>query len=127
MTLPGLAYLVFKYCTYVETDLHKSYHFDCFLFSLAVFVMLTNQIHKWSHTYFGAPWWVEKLQNWHIILPKKHHRIHHVSPHETYFCITTGWLNYPLELIRFWQVAEQIIEKITGIAPRSDDLKWTKT
>lgn len=127
MTLPALVYLVFKYATYEQCDLDNSYHRDCFMFALAFFVMLTNQIHKWSHMYFGAPWWVDRLQDWHIILPKRHHRIHHVAPHETYFCITTGWLNYPLEIISFWPIVEQIIEKLTGISPRSDDLKWTKS
>ena len=124
LTLPALFSLFYRYLTLDQEAIEASYGTDCFIFSLAVFVTLTNQIHKWSHTYFGLPLWVQKLQDWHIILPRKHHRIHHVSPHETYFCITTGWLNYPLELIKFWPCLECIIEKITGAKPRSDDFKW---
>nr|KAG5702887.1 hypothetical protein BaRGS_019106 [Batillaria attramentaria] len=82
--------------------------------------------HKWSHTYFGLPWYITGLQDLHIILPRKHHRIHHVAPHETYYCITTGWLNYPLEAIRFWPRLEAVIESLTGSKPRSDDLMWAK-
>ena len=126
LTLPGLSYLVLRYLTSNQQTIEESFTTDCFVFSLAVFVTLTNQIHKWSHMYFGLPWWVEKLQDWHIILPRKHHRIHHVSPHETYFCITTGWLNYPLEVIHFWPCLEWIIEKTTGAKPRCDDLQWAE-
>lgn len=125
-TLPVLCHIVYKCCFHDQQTLEESYPTDCFLFILVVFVTLTNQIHKWSHTYFGLPLWVQKLQDWHIILPRKHHRIHHVMPHETYFCITTGWLNYPLELIGFWPCLEWIIETTTGAKPRDDDLKWSK-
>lgn len=84
------------------------------------------QIHKWSHTYFGIPYWVTLLQDFHIILPRRHHRIHHVAPHETYFCITTGWLNYPLEKLCFWPTLERIIESVFSCKPRTDDLKWAQ-
>jgi len=95
-----------------------------FLFVFGLFITFTNQIHKWSHTYSGLPRLVTFLQDCHFILPRKHHRIHHVAPHETYFCITTGWLNYPLEKLHFWASVEWLIERLTGVGPRTDDLKW---
>ncbi|KAJ8041346.1 hypothetical protein HOLleu_12141 [Holothuria leucospilota] len=109
-----------------ESSIQKTYSLQSFFFLLAIFVTMTNQIHKWSHTYFGLPRWVTLLQDCHIILPRKHHRVHHVAPHETYFCITTGWLNYPMEKYAFWTRLEAWIEHFTGYKPRVDDLKWAK-
>ncbi|XP_011429163.2 plasmanylethanolamine desaturase 1 [Magallana gigas] len=126
VTVPFLAHMAYKFVSLSPEEINKTYNWECFVFLLAIFVSLTNQFHKWSHTYFGLPKWITFLQDMHIILPKKHHRIHHVAPHETYFCITTGWLNYPLEKIGFWTFLEDVIERTTGNKPRDDDFKWAQ-
>ncbi|POI34200.1 hypothetical protein CIB84_002047 [Bambusicola thoracicus] len=37
-----------------------------------------------------------------------------------------GWLNYPLEKIRFWRCLESMIQGLTGEKPRADDMKWAQ-
>ena len=121
---PVAAYCVWKFYNLDAEVLAQHYRSDLSLCSLAIFLVLTNQIHKWSHMYYGLPKWVEVLQSCHLILPRKHHRVHHVAPHETYFCITTGWLNWPLEKIGFFTTLEWLIESLTGVPPRMDDQRW---
>lgn len=87
----------------------------CFLsfFTTLVWgVFLTNQIHKWSHTE-SCPALVRKLQDWHLILPPPHHDVHHTPPFDTYYCITTGWLNAPLHWVRFFPRLEAFLRWVT--------------
>jgi len=106
----------------------SDYFYDSFLISLCIFVSFTNEFHKWSHAYgkdaYGPV--VTNLQKMNVILPREHHRIHHVRPHHEYYCITTGWLDKPLEAIKFWRRLEALITSVTGAIPRDDDMKWTK-
>ncbi|GBP64121.1 Transmembrane protein 189 [Eumeta japonica] len=126
ITIPVLARIVWQLATYDDDTVRDRFHWIAYWYLCCIFVAMTNQIHKWSHTYFGLPTWVVWLQDCHVVLPRRHHRIHHVAPHETYFCITTGWLNWPLEKLRFWPALEALIEALTGCKPRADDLKWAQ-
>ncbi|OAF66001.1 hypothetical protein A3Q56_06272 [Intoshia linei] len=108
--------------------LFKQSNVHIFISFLSIYLAITNQIHKWSHTYpeTSIPFIVRQLQDYRIILSREGHKIHHVSPHDTYYCITTGWLNYPLEVSQFWDKMEIIVNKISGAKPREDDMAWAK-
>jgi plasmanylethanolamine desaturase len=92
-----------------------------FWLSLCLGVFGTNQFHKWAHADEVSPV-VDRLQRMHLILPKVHHSVHHSHPYEHHYCITTGWLNEPLRAIRFFRAVEWVIQKVTGVVPRKDDL-----
>lgn len=42
------------------------------------------------------------------------------------YLVTTGWLNWPLEMLKFWPWLESIVEKYSGAKPRSDDFAWAQ-
>jgi ubiquitin-conjugating enzyme E2 variant len=62
------------------------------------------------------------LQKLHLVLPPGHHQIHHTAPFDTYYCITTGWLNWPLAKIGFYRHMERLITALFGLIPRKDDI-----
>lgn len=65
------------------------------------------------------------LQDWELILSRRNHQIHHHTPFDQHYCITTGWMNPILSSIGFWKRIENSIQRITGYAPREDDAFWT--
>lgn len=89
-----------------------------YLFLVCLLIALTNQFHKWAHAYHKLPRIILILQKLHIILPRAHHHLHHIKPNNKFYCITSGWLNYPLERIGFWNRLENLIFKTTGVSPR---------
>ncbi|MCP3164410.1 plasmanylethanolamine desaturase [Myxococcus qinghaiensis] len=92
-----------------------------FLGAMIFWVMATNQFHKWSHM-DSPPALIGFLQRVHLILPPAHHRIHHTAPFNKYYCITVGWLNWPLNLVHFFPLAERLVTRVTGLVPREDDI-----
>jgi hypothetical protein len=75
---------------------------------LALFIVATNQFHKWAHT-DRPPRFVVMLQRLGLILAPDHHDIHHALPHDRHYCITVGWMNPLLNRIGFFRGAESLI------------------
>lgn len=92
-----------------------------FLGSLILWVFATNQFHKWAHL-ASPPFWISWLQRLHLILPPEHHAIHHSPPFARYYCITVGWMNWPLTKIQFFPMMERLISALSGAIPRQDDI-----
>jgi len=75
-------------------------------FSLAI--IGTNQFHRWAHSE-ARPAWVRWLQRHRVILSVEHHAVHHTSPFATHYCITTGWMNRPLEWLGLFARIERLL------------------
>ena len=97
--------------------------FLLFALALSFGVFLTNQFHKWAHLpQQKAARLIRWLQSSWVILPPKHHAIHHKAPFAKYYCITVGWLNPILTRLKFYRAAEYCITKLTRAIPRKNDL-----
>lgn len=88
-------------------------------FGLVITSALANQLHYWSHTR-DVPPIVKSLQCRGVILSRAEHARHHRAPHTHGYCISTGWLNRPLDAIGFWRTLETWVSALTGAQPRRD-------
>lgn len=76
-----------------------------------LFLILTNQFHKWAHLP-QKPALILWMQQKGLILESQHHQIHHTVPYDRYYCITTGWLNPLLYKLKFFPRAEAVLAKL---------------
>lgn len=112
VTVPPLALVWF----FVDIDdTRGGYLFGAFWLFFSIAIFLTNQFHKYAHL-DEVPSWVAWLQSHHLVLSKEHHDVHHVSPFDTYYCITVGWWNPFLERIRFFERTEKAIRRLPWVS-----------
>jgi ubiquitin-conjugating enzyme E2 variant len=82
-------------------------------------IFLTNQFHSWAHLK-RPPRVIRALQRSGLILAPEHHQRHHTPPFNTYYCITTGWMNPLLARTRFferiYEPLRRVIEPVFGVA-----------
>jgi len=121
LTVPALVILSF---INIGERNNRDLFIVCFVTTLAFWVALTNQIHKWAHMLKPSKAIVH-LQDLRIILSRRDHQVHHHTPFDRYYCITTGWLNPLLGSIGFWKRIENTVTWATGEIPRKDDAFWT--
>jgi hypothetical protein len=77
------------YATFAATASTFGVAFTAFF---AMWTVLTNQFHKWSHQLHPPPL-ARLLQRCHIVLSRDHHAGHHHPPFDTRYCITSGAMN----------------------------------
>jgi ubiquitin-conjugating enzyme E2 variant len=93
---------------------------SAFFLSLVGTSAITNQLHYWAHDP-RPPGIIRRLQSHGLILSPIEHVEHHRAPHTHGYCISTGWLNRPLDAIRFWRAMEWGLTLLTGAQPRKDE------
>jgi hypothetical protein len=78
---------------------------------LGVATFFTNQIHRWSHL-DNPPWYAVLFQRLGLFMTPEHHQVHHTAPYDTYYCITTGWLNPVFDKTRFFVHLERLVRAV---------------
>jgi len=86
-------------------------------FGLAIFA--TNQFHKWAHM-AEPPCAARALRKWSLILTPEHHELHHATPFDRHYCITTGWWNPILERVGFFEYIEARLSSVRLFCANQD-------
>jgi ubiquitin-conjugating enzyme E2 variant len=64
-------------------------------------------------------------QRLHLVCPPAHHWVHH-RQQTIHYCVVNGWANYLCDGFYLWRGLERVIQAVTGIVPRADDLEWQR-
>lgn len=80
----------------------------CTGLALTLALFLTNQFHAWAHAE-TPPAFARRLQRLGLILTPERHARHHRAGHDRAYCVTSGWLNPPLDRLRLFDRLERAI------------------
>jgi ubiquitin-conjugating enzyme E2 variant len=81
-----------------------------FVLSLALGIAATNQLHRWAHA-ATVPRIVRSAQRLRLVLEPGAHAVHHRHGRDAY-CVTTGWLNAPLDRLRLFPRLEATVRAL---------------
>ena len=87
------------------------------LLSSLVGSVCTNLIHRWAHM-LRPPRAARWLQRSGLILSHERHARHHRRPFDRSYCITTGWLNAPMDRLGVWTALERMVGRAEPEDPR---------
>ena len=66
------------------------------------------------------------LQARWLILPRRHHQLHHTWPYDGDYCITTGWCNALLRQLRFWRGLELFYTRVLRLRLYTEATPWER-
>lgn len=81
-------------------------------------VVATNLFHAWAHA-ARPPRLARGLQTSGLILTPARHAQHHRGAHDVAYCVTSGWLNPPLDGVRFFARLDERIARLRALAQGS--------
>eukprot|EP00168_Porphyra_purpurea_P003720 TRINITY_DN1432_c0_g1_i4.p2 TRINITY_DN1432_c0_g1~~TRINITY_DN1432_c0_g1_i4.p2 ORF type:complete len:142 (-),score=47.73 TRINITY_DN1432_c0_g1_i4:318-743(-) len=85
--------------------------------SFLVGVVGAQQFHQWSHAVQGVPPAAIVAARARLIVGRKDHGRHHVSPYGGVYGIVSGWCNAPADRFEVWRRAEVAVWRLRGVEP----------
>lgn len=76
-----------------------------------------QQFHQWAHSVKGVPPLAEAAARAGLIVSRREHGRHHVSPFGGVYGIVSGWVNAPADRLEVWRRAEVAVWRARGVEP----------
>jgi len=80
-------------------------------------VVSAQQFHQWAHAAKGVPPLALAAARAGLIVGRKDHGRHHVSPYGGVYAMVSGWCNAPADRLELWRRAEVAVWRLRGVEP----------
>lgn len=81
-----------------------------FILSAMVGGVCTNLFHRWAHME-RPPRLARWMQALGLVITPERHAVHHSGGFDSSYCITTGWLNSPMDRLGVWAWLERRLHR----------------